>query len=107
MSLKNVLVRSGLGISVLAGALLLARPVVSTSLAGALDRPDQASRSAKAVSPNIFHHWPSTAVGAIDPQIFHHWPSAAVAAVDPSIFHHWSGLTTVAGLDPSIFHHWA
>lgn len=115
------------GVSMITGALLLvARPLASASYAIGLGQIDQPVRSAEAMSPNIFHHWPSMALVAIDPKIFHHWPdettaitnldpsifhhwpTVAVAAVDSKIFHHWpDGTATVANLDRSIFHHWA
>ena len=69
MTIKAVSVIKGLGISMLAGALLLsAQPVASAG------RTVAASRIAQAVSPNTVHHWfGMPALADLDPFTFHHW----------------------------------
>ena len=98
------------GISVIAGALLLAAsPAAPGSYKVSLDQAGHPVRSADAATPSIFHPWGKAVLADLDPSIFHPWSThlAVVADIDPSIFHPWGGATrAVAELGPDIFHPW-
>ena len=108
MTIKSLCAVKKFGVSVAAGALLIAASSVApSSHKVGLGQIDHTVTTADAISPGTFHHWPDAVLADLDPSTFHHWPNQAVADIDPDTFHHW-GLTTTAmdDFDPDTFHHW-